>query len=153
MYNAKNYLRETIDSLINQTYKNLEIILINDGSTDDSGEICEEYAAKDKRVRVFHQSNKGVSATRNAGLDLMTGDFVAFLDSDDAYQPNCIEKMMDAMTRAEADIVACKYTEQKTIGQMSLNGREKIYPPIKPGSYDTASARRKNKFIFMEQTL
>ena len=88
MYNAENYLRETIESLINQTYENLEIILIDDGSTDNSGEICDEYSAKDKRVRVFHQKNKGVSATRNAGLDLMTGDFVAFLDSDDAYRPD-----------------------------------------------------------------
>ena len=83
VYNVEKYLRKCLDSLINQTYKNLEIIVIDDGSMDSSGKICDEFAEKDDRVIVIHQKNAGVSIARNVGLDRMSGDYVTFVDSDD----------------------------------------------------------------------
>lgn len=133
VFNSKNFLAEALDSVLAQTYENLEVVLIDDGSTDGSGEICDRYAAKDKRFRVYHQANQGVSATRNAGLDLATGDFLAFLDSDDAYEPEAIAAMMDAMAREKVDVVMCKYTEHKTPEKMSLGSRDKALPVIVGG--------------------
>ena len=133
VFNVKYYLTETLESVINQTYKNLDIILIDDGSTDGSSDICDEYASKDKRIRVHHQVNQGVSAVRNAGLDLAVGEFLAFLDSDDAYYPDYLSSMMTTMIHEGVDIVMCKYTEHKTRGKMVLTGHEKIFPLIVGG--------------------
>ena len=83
VYNVEKYLKRCLDSVINQTYKNLEIILVDDGSTDNSGKICDEYAKNDKRIIVIHKENGGVSVARNIGLDICTGDYVNFIDSDD----------------------------------------------------------------------
>ncbi|MGC4440186.1 glycosyltransferase family 2 protein, partial [Streptococcus suis] len=85
VFNAEAYLRECLDSIINQTYTNLEIILVNDGSTDRSAAICEEYATRDNRVRVYHKKlgGNGVGATRNTALSLVTGDYILFVDNDD----------------------------------------------------------------------
>lgn len=108
VYNVLPYLREALDSIINQTYKNLEIIVVDDGSTDGSGEVCDEYLS-DPRVIVIHQENKGLSGARNTALDRMTGEYVAFLDSDDAYMPEMIEKMLDAIMRNDTDASICGY--------------------------------------------
>lgn len=78
IYNTKEYLRECFDSIINQTYKNLEIILIDDGSTDGSSEICDNYAQKDSRIVVVHKKNEGVAVARNTGIGIATGDYIAF---------------------------------------------------------------------------
>ena len=83
VYKVEKYLHRCVDSILNQTYRNLEIILVDDGSPDNCGAICDEYAAKDNRIRVIHQENTGVSAARNAGLEACTGEYVAFVDSDD----------------------------------------------------------------------
>lgn len=83
MYNVELYLRKCLDSIVNQTYKNIEILIIDDGSTDNSGMICDEYAQKDDRIKVFHTENQGLSSARNLGLDEATGDWVGFVDSDD----------------------------------------------------------------------
>ena len=83
VYNVEQYIARCIDSILKQTYTNFEIILIDDGSPDQSGRICDEYAAIDKRITVIHQKNKGLSAARNAGLDIMRGQYVTFIDSDD----------------------------------------------------------------------
>jgi glycosyltransferase involved in cell wall biosynthesis len=91
VYNVKEYLTECIESVLNQSYKFIEIILIDDGSNDGSGDICDEYALKDKRIKVMHQQNAGVSAARNAGIDISTGEYIAFLDSDDTLDDNIIE--------------------------------------------------------------
>ena len=108
VYNVAPYLKEALDSVVNQTYRNLEIIIIDDGSTDGSETICDEYK-RDSRVRVIHQQNRGLSGARNAGLDIMTGDFAAFLDSDDYYYPDMISKMVEEADRNNADIVICAF--------------------------------------------
>ena len=91
VYNAAPYLRRCLDSICGQTYPNLEIILIDDGSTDSSLEICKQYAAKDPRVRVLHQANKGLPATRNVGIEQSKGEFFTFVDSDDWVDTKCYQ--------------------------------------------------------------
>lgn len=118
VYNVKLFLSEAIESVINQTYSNLEIILVDDGSTDGSGEICDAFAEKDSRIRVIHQENKGLSGARNAGLDIMAGEIVAFLDSDDAYYPEMIQSMVEVMLREDADAVMCQFESCYTQGKM-----------------------------------
>ena len=109
VYNVEPYLREAVDSVLHQSYQNLEVILIDDGSTDGSGRICDLYGRKDRRVKVIHQPNLGLSAARNTGLDLCRGEMIAFLDPDDAYQRDMLRKMSDAMTTSGADIVECNF--------------------------------------------
>ena len=130
----KPFLRESLDSAICQTYKNLEILIIDDGSTDGSGEICDDYLS-DNRVTVIHQENKGLSAARNTGLDIMTGEYIAFLDSDDAYKPTFVEEMVNAIEKEEADIVICKYTAHYTVGELKQSGTGRLMPDASPGLY------------------
>lgn len=94
IYNTQKYLPSCLDSIINQTYQNLEIILIDDGSTDGSGKIADDYAKKDKRIKIIHQKNQGQSAARNEGLKLATGDYISFVDADDEVKPDFIEKLL-----------------------------------------------------------
>ena len=108
VYNVLPYLRESLDSVINQTYKDLEIIIVDDGSTDGSDAVCEEYA-KDSRVKVIHQKNHGLSAARNVGLDIARGDYIAFLDSDDVYLPDMIQTMVEGIQKSQADVVVCGF--------------------------------------------
>ena len=107
VYNVEKYLRRCLDSVIAQTYWNLEIILVDDGSKDLSGLICDEYEKKDGRIRVIHQSNGGVSSARNAGIDRMTGSYVTFIDSDDYVLPDYVEKLMNVMCKYHADMAGC----------------------------------------------
>ncbi len=107
VYNVKPYLKKCLDSVINQTYKNLEIILIDDGSNDGSGEICDEYGKLDKRIMVVHQSNQGLSMARNKGLDLAKGDWIAFLDSDDWVEKDMYETLYKLAVDYNADISSC----------------------------------------------
>ena len=110
VYNTAPYLLEALDSVIQQDYSNLEIIIIDDGSTDGSEKICDIYAEKDSRIRVIHQENKGLSCARNTGLDIMSGDSVAFLDSDDVLHPTYVKTMVAAMCRKKTDLVVCRYS-------------------------------------------
>lgn len=103
VYKVEPYLRRCVDSVLNQTYQNFEIILVDDGSPDNCGAICDEYAAADSRVRVFHKENGGVSSARNMGLDRAKGEFVAFLDSDDWYHPQMLELLSRAAEEFGAD--------------------------------------------------
>ena len=105
VYNVELYLPQCIESLIKQSYPNLEILLVDDGSTDNSGKICDEYALKDSRIRVFHQSNAGAASAKNVGLDHATGDYIAFIDSDDYVELNWIETLVSAAEKHQADIV------------------------------------------------
>ena len=97
VYNVEKYLPECVESIISQTYGNLEIILVDDGSTDRSGKICDEFAEKDSRIVVIHQKNSGVSAARNRGLDVCKGDYISFVDSDDYYCTDLMESAMNAL--------------------------------------------------------
>lgn len=105
VYNVEKYLRECVDSVIGQTYKNLEIILVDDGSTDSSGKICDEYVDKDERVTVIHKKNEGPSKTRNAGLNNASGEYIYFLDSDDYIVDNAIENLVMTADSNQADLV------------------------------------------------
>lgn len=107
VYNVEHYLHQCVDSLTAQSYKNLEIILVDDGSTDQSGGICDGYAASDARVRVIHQVNAGAANAKNAGLDHATGDYITFLDSDDYVEPDWIERLVSAAQEHHADVVQC----------------------------------------------
>ena len=95
VYNATKYLAKCLDSVINQSYKDIEIVLVNDGSTDNSGQICDSYAKKDKRIIVFHQNNTGVSIARNNGINNSHGEYVIFIDSDDLIHPEYIQKLVN----------------------------------------------------------
>ena len=116
VYNVRPYIEEALDSLVAQTYGHLEFLLVDDGSTDGSGEVCERYASRDARFRVFHQENLGLSAARNAGLDRMTGDIVAFLDPDDAFHPDMVRRLLDPMLREKADIAVCRSYTSPSMG-------------------------------------
>lgn len=110
VYNAKNYLEKCINSLINQIYKNIEIILVDDGSTDGSSEICDFYSKKDNRIRVIHQKNSGPSHARNVGIDNANGDFICFVDSDDYIVDSMIDIITTDMLREDVSICAYDLT-------------------------------------------
>ena len=104
-YNAEKYLGFCLDTVIAQTHKKLEIIVINDGSKDNTGKICDEYAEKDSRIRVIHQENKGLSSARNVALDIMTGEYIAFIDSDDFIEPQAIELLLFDCIEYNSEII------------------------------------------------
>ena len=106
VYNTEKYIRECLDSILAQTYTNLECLIIQDGSTDNSVEICREYARADARVRLYEQENRGLSTARNRGLDNMRGDYLTFVDADDCLSKNFLEITVKMMTENAADIVA-----------------------------------------------
>lgn len=109
IYKVEKYLNRCVDSIINQTYQNLEIILVDDGSPDNSGLISDEYASIDHRVKVIHQSNGGLSDARNAGIDIATGDYIGFVDSDDFIHPDMFRDLYDRIQKHDADIAQCSY--------------------------------------------
>lgn len=107
VYQVEAYLERCVDSILKQTYQNLEIILVDDGSTDQCPEICDEYEKKDPRIKVIHKENGGLSSARNAGLDAAEGELIAFVDSDDFIEADMLEKLYDALTEHEADMSVC----------------------------------------------
>lgn len=107
MYNAEKSVKKCIDSIVKQTYSNLEIILVNDGSKDKTEEICNNFVKKDKRIKYFYKENSGVSETRNYGLNNASGDFIAFVDADDYLEKNMYETMLNMMD--DADVIICDY--------------------------------------------
>ncbi len=128
VYNVEKYLNRCLDSIINQTFKDLEIICIDDGSTDTSSKILEEYASKDTRIKVIHQKNSGLSAVRNKGIALASGEYISFIDSDDWIDLNFYERLYSSAKKYDADIAAAgiirlnqhrqkfylKFSEEKT---------------------------------------
>ena len=128
VYNVEEYLRTCLDSIASQTYSNLEIVLVDDGSTDKSPSICDEYQERDSRFRVIHKKNGGQSSARNEALDVATGEYISFVDSDDWLEPDMYEVLINVINETGADIVACEEynnrygtKERKTI---SRNTRE-----------------------------
>ena len=144
VYNVKPYVAEALDSVINQTYKNLEIIVIDDGSNDGSEKICDEYAKKDNRIKLIHQENRGLSAARNTGLDNMSGEYVAFLDSDDVFELEAIEKSLQAMLYNNVDCVVFKRIDCKTKrnGKLKQLSKDTIVPKMSEGIYSRQEALR-----------
>lgn len=107
VYNVEAYLPQAVESILKQDYEKLEVILIDDGSKDESGAICDRYAARDSRVRVIHQKNGGAAAAKNAGLRVATGEYLSIVDSDDYLEPNVYSYMVDIMKKEHADVVQC----------------------------------------------
>ncbi len=127
VYNVEEYLRQCLDSVIGQTYADREIILVNDGSTDSSYEICKEYAEKYPEIILLEQENAGLAQARQTGLDAATGDYIGFVDSDDWLELNMYEKMMSAAENSDADIVFCN---------VYRNEDKKEAPYLKDGFYN-----------------
>ena len=136
VYNVAPYLREALDSVVNQSYKDLEIIIVDDGSTDESASICEDYASSDPRIKLIHQSNKGLSGARNTGLKNSTGEFVAFIDSDDSVSPLFIETLVNAMISSSANISICRFSTFETSGRMNSVSATMVFPSISAGVFD-----------------
>lgn len=111
VYNLEKYLPKCIDSILNQTFTNFELILVNDGSTDLSGEICEKYAKEDSRIKVLHKKNGGVASARNVGLEIAKGNYIGFVDNDDFINKYMFEKLYENAVHYSADIVVCDYLE------------------------------------------
>lgn len=105
VYNVEDYVGRCVESILNQTYKNLEVILVDDGAKDSSGAICDSFAAKDPRVRVIHKKNGGLSSARNAGIDMATGEYITFVDSDDWIESDGYEHLMELMERYQVKLV------------------------------------------------
>lgn len=112
VYNVEKYIDKCLYSIINQTYNNLEIILIDDGSPDNSGKICDQYAKNDSRIKVIHQKNSGVSKARNNGLDIATGDFVMFVDPDDWLELNSCEILVNKINQTGSDMIIYNYIKE-----------------------------------------
>ena len=137
VHNAATYLADCIKSVLDQTYPDFELLLIDDGSTDQSGAICDSYAKKDERIKVVHNKNHGVSYTRNAGLALSVGKYIAFCDADDEYKPDYLMALYHAMQSSGADMVICNYsilrgTSEKSVCSRpsGVIGKEEIYRRI-----------------------
>ena len=115
VYNAEKYLDSCIQSVLKQTYPNWELILIDDGSKDESGAIADRYKQTENRIQVVHQQNAGVSAARNQGLDMATGDYIVFLDADDELTTDCLNKLLKNAVENHADIVAGKCSSDRNL--------------------------------------
>ncbi len=127
IYNVEKYLTKCIESIINQTYKNLEIILVDDGSPDNCPIICDEYAKKDSRIKVIHKKNGGLSDARNYGMSLATGEYISFIDSDDYIDENMYEQMVTALIDNNADIVSCAINDVYNDKIETKNIKQELY--------------------------
>ncbi len=116
VYNAEKYLRRCLDSVVNQTYKDIEIIVVDDGSTDGSAVICDEYAARDNRFIVIHQKNGGVSVARQTGLEAVKGDYICFVDADDCIDSKMIDELFQEADTTNSDMIICDYYAETESG-------------------------------------
>ncbi len=126
IYNVEKYLNKCIESIVNQTYENIEIILIDDGSNDNSGIICDEYAKKDNRIIVVHKENGGVSSARNKGLKIAKGEWISFVDADDWIEQIFCQTLLNKVTQEQADIALCGYNRitDNRIEKINANNQE-----------------------------
>lgn len=123
VYKVEKYLPKCIDSILAQTFRDFELILIDDGSPDNCGAICDEYAARDSRIKVIHQANAGVSAARNAGLDIASGTYLGFVDSDDWIEPEMYETMIATAKEKQVDVVVCGHSTYEENGNLQYTKR------------------------------
>lgn len=113
VYNATEYLHKCVDSIVNQSYVNLEIILVDDGSVDESLSVCEQYACQDKRIKVLHKENGGLMSAWMAGVELASGEYCCFVDSDDWIDPCMIEELFRRTSDAEQEVICCNFAIEK----------------------------------------
>ncbi len=130
VYKVEKYLDECIESVVTQTYENLEIILVDDGSPDRCPEMCDAWAEKDSRIRVIHKENGGLSDARNVGMAASTGTFIAHIDSDDILEPEYIEYLYQAICETGADVSECAYRKFREIPEKANNTSEGMCPPV-----------------------
>lgn len=130
VYNGEKYLRECLESLVKQTYSRLEIVLVNDGSTDHSLEICQEYAGCDERIVIVDQDNEGVTVARKAGVKVATGEYIYFVDCDDWLDEDAVNRLVEEAVNYQADIVVAGFTQE-----LNNNGRGKRYGTLEEGVY------------------
>lgn len=119
IYGVETFLKQSVESIRSQSYSNLEIILVDDGSPDSCGSICDEFAHIDSRIQVIHQENGGLSDARNAGLSVATGEYVAFVDSDDWIAPEFIQSMLEACKKEQCEIAICRYSNVNCNGKLN----------------------------------
>lgn len=130
VYNVSRYLPQCLESVLSQTYQNIEVLIVDDGSTDGSGSICDRFAERDPRIRVIHTDNRGLSAARNLGLESISGAFISFIDSDDWIEPNTVETLVKAALQTKADVVtmkACMEYVGKTSYPQVVKKRSHVY--------------------------
>ncbi len=127
VYNVERYLRECIDSVLAQTYKDFEIILVDDGSQDQSGSVCDEYSLRDSKVRVIHKKNEGLISARRAGLKASRGDYICFVDSDDTIHSCLLMDIAHVVERTNADVISFKWTRTDLAGRM-LREETAVFP-------------------------
>lgn len=133
VYNVEGYLNRCVVSVLEQSFENIELLLIDDGSTDESGKMCDALAKRDSRVKVFHQANQGLSGARNTGIDQASGEYVFFCDSDDFISKDALERLYDKLCRENADIVACGFSH--VWDDFEKSGREEIFTNSTPGAF------------------
>lgn len=127
VFNVKDYVSEALESVLAQSYTNLEVIVVDDGSTDGSGELCDDFASRDPRVRVFHQKNSGVSTARNIGLENARGEVLAFLDPDDAFCEDMIETLLKVMLKDQSDIAMCGFSWHDTASSLPKERKDRDF--------------------------
>lgn len=130
IYKVEQYINKCIDSIINQTYQNLEIILVDDGSPDNCGNICDEYEKKDNRIKVIHKKNGGLSDARNAGIKIAKGEYIGFVDSDDFINTEMYKKLYDIIRKYDADIAVCelkRFYDEEKIGEQAKKNNTVLY--------------------------
>lgn len=149
VYNAREYLEQSIDSILLQTYRNIELLLIDDESTDGSGEICDRYADEDERVRVIHQKNSGCTAASLTGLHAMTGAYCMFVDSDDYIDAQTLREMEKRLIGKKGEIVCCNHILEKTAQS------QPVIAPAKPGIYEGTKLQSeiKDKLLGREERM
>ena len=147
VYKVEDYLRRCVDSVLAQTYRDFELILVDDGSPDRCGQICDEYAARDGRIKVVHQENGGLSAARNAGLDVAQGEYVAFVDSDDYCHPEMLKVLYEKIVQYNADVAVSGF---KTV---DLKGKEIDFKPYLPEKEEIINGKDALKRLVMEGSL
>lgn len=141
VYNVEKYLRRCLTSIINQTYINLEIILVDDGSTDKSGNICDEFAEKDSRITVIHKKNEGVSVARNIGLDIAKGDYIGLVDSDDYIKADMYTNLLELIMTSDSDMAVCNFSYVDENG--NLLEKRNLSSPIRNECLDVARYLRR----------
>lgn len=138
VYNVDKYLKKCVDSILAQTYRELEIILVDDGSTDTSGVMCDEYMGRDERIRVIHRPNGGLSAARNTGIEAAAGEYIAFVDGDDWLEPEMYAVLAEAVKSNRAQLAACRY--------------RRVYPNVvEDGSTGTVTVFRRPYEMLLQQ--